>query len=335
MTTVADHAKLKTLLCQRAQELGIDRIGFCAATGFPEQDAWLETARQEERTCGLEPASRTPSSRLPNARSFIVIAVNYFQPLPPPPTAPAGRISRSALGQDYHAWVTSLLNALAKPLEEGGAHWVCGTDNWPFPERELARRAGLGHIGKNGSLIVPRLGSWVFIGAILCDIELPPDAPLEGNPCAGCDRCQQACPTGAIDSARRFNARRCISFLTQCKQDIPAELREKMGRAIYGCDCCQEVCPLNREAPVMLTATEESLPPYPLLETLFHTTRQDLPATWEKSAAFWRGLHILRRNAMIAAHNTAPGLAKTLLAEALNDSSPLVRDTALTILAGR
>ena len=85
----------------------------------------------------------------------------------------------------------------------------------------------------------------------------------------------------------------------------------------------------------MLTATKESLPPYPLLETLFHTTRQDLPATWEKSAAFWRGLHILRRNAMIAAHNTAPGLAKTLLAEALNDSSPLVRDTALTILAGR
>jgi epoxyqueuosine reductase len=224
---------------------------------------------------------------------------------------------------------------LAKPLDDSGAHWRSGSDNWPIADRELARRAGLGHIGKNSSLIVPGLGSWVFLGAILCDIDLPPDTPLTGDPCGSCDRCQRACPTGAIVAPRQINARRCISFLTQCKQAIPIDLRQKTGPAIYGCDRCQEACPLNQDAPARATAMEESLPPYPLLESLFHMTRQTLPKPWLESAAFWRGLHILRRNALIAAANTAPELAKTLLEEALTDSSPLVRETALAILAGR
>jgi epoxyqueuosine reductase len=336
MTTVPDHFQLKARLRQRALELGIDRIGFCTAAPFPDQQAQLEIARTEQRTCGLEPAElASPASLLPDARSFIVIAVNYFQPLPAPPPAPFGTVSRSALGPDYHGWLNSLLNALAKPLDDRGAHWRCGTDNWPFPDRELARRAGLGHIGKNSSLIVPGLGSWVFIGAILCDVDLPPDAPLTGDPCGDCNRCRCACPTGAIIAPRQINARCCISFLTQCKQPIPLGLRQKTGQAIYGCDRCQEACPLNQDAPSRASAREETLPPFPLLESIFRLERSRMPKACTESAAFWRGLHVLRRNALIAAVNTAPKLAKTLLEEAKNDISPLIRETAAAILDGQ
>lgn len=336
MTSAADNVRLKADLRQRARELGIDAIGCCDATPFPEPQARLETAIADQRACGLEPAAfADPASLLPGARSFVVIAVNYFQPLPVPPSAPFGCVSRSALGPDYHGRLRSLLTALAKPLDDHGAHWICGTDNWPVPDRELARRAGLGHIGSNGALIVPEIGSWVFIGAILCDVPLPPDAPLAGDPCSGCDRCQHACPTGAIEGPRRLNARRCISFLTQCKQEIPAELRQKMGRALYGCDRCQEVCPLNRKATGGTAAPQETLPPFPLLESIFRLEQRQTPKPWLESAAAWRGLHVLRRNALIAAVNTAPELAQSLLEAAQNDRSPLVRKTAAMILDGQ
>jgi Pyruvate/2-oxoacid:ferredoxin oxidoreductase delta subunit len=61
--------------------------------------------------------------------------------------------------------------------------------------------AGLGELGKHGSLISPRFGSGVRLAGVTTDMPLVPTAqPRFGADefCATCQICTQACPPGAI-----------------------------------------------------------------------------------------------------------------------------------------
>lgn len=98
-------------------------------------------------------------------------------------------------------------------------------------------------------MIHPRLGSYCFIGVIISDFEPSGySSPEEGDFCGQCNRCVEACPTGAL-SPHEVNANLCISYNTiERKDEIPAEIKKKMGDRFFGCDICQEVCPWNRKA---------------------------------------------------------------------------------------
>jgi len=239
---------LEQLLKAQACGIGFDLVGITSlgpmetASAF---DAWVARGYAGEMDYLARGAEKRRDSRLPvpGATSAIVVGLDYGG------RAPSGPIARYARGDDYHDVMLAKLEQLHDWLESELGMPVKGkpyVDTGPILERELARRAGLGWFGKNTNLVNPRIGSFFFIGALLVDLDLAPDAPFEADRCGTCTRCLDACPTTAFVEPRVLDATRCISYLTiESKGPIPEDLRPQLGTHIYGCDICQDVCPYN------------------------------------------------------------------------------------------
>ena len=192
-------------------------------------------------------AEKRRDTRLPfpGAGSAVVVALDYGG------KQPAGPIARYARGDDYHEIMLERLQQLHRWIEDELGRTVSGkayVDTGPILERDLARRAGLGWIGKNTMLINPKRGSFFFLGALLLDLDLDPDQPFETDRCGTCTRCLDACPTQAFVEPRVLDATRCISYLTiEHRSEIAEDLQPLMGGLLYGCDVCQDVCPWNQK----------------------------------------------------------------------------------------
>ncbi len=208
-----------------------------------------------------------PGKLLPGARSVIVLLMNYF----PEETLPEEnnyKIARYVYGKDYHHVIREKLNLLTEELKAVAGEFQSRafTDSAPVLERSWAEKAGLGWIGKNTCLIHPKIGSFVFIGEIITDLELEYEKQQVNDLCGGCTRCIDACPTGAILAPRLLDARRCISYHTiESKGELPEEDKDKFQDWIFGCDICQEVCPWNRKAA---PHKEEAFKPRPELRKM-------------------------------------------------------------------
>ena len=251
------QVELKTRLFSFARGIGFDSCRVAACGSAPHAEAfrnWLDEGehgemnymeRGEEKRCD-------PQKVLPDARSILVLALNYFhrdlQAVDTP--AATGRIARYACGDDYHNLIESKLDKIDEFLREFGGQQKCYVDTGPVLERDHAAQAGIGWHGKSTMLINERLGTWFFLAEVLTTLELPPDEPVPDR-CGTCERCIKACPTGAITAPHRLDARRCISYLTiELKGPIPLELRPLVGNRIFGCDDCLDACPWNRFAQV-------------------------------------------------------------------------------------
>jgi epoxyqueuosine reductase len=202
------------------------------------------------------------------------------------------------------------------------------TDTGPLLERDLAQRAGIGWIGKNTCLIHPRHGSYFLLSEILLDLELEPDEPLVTDHCGSCTRCIEACPTDCILPDRTIDASRCISYLTiELKEDIPVELRDKIGDWIFGCDVCQQVCPWNRFAEEGDSAFRENRPAPTLTEELT-LTPQEFNQCFKGSPVKRTKRRGYLRNVAVALGNSGDAMALPVLQNALNDEEPMVREHA-------
>ncbi len=272
---------------QHARELGFDLVAIAPVGPSPDWEryrAWIDAGWAGEMAYlarHLLP-KQDPRQLLPEARSLILVGLNYAQQLDPALLAdPArGRISIYALGRDYHKIMRRALMRLDGWLAAQSGRSSRGrvfVDSAPVLERSWASAAGLGFIGKNACLIHPHLGSWLFLGGLLVPEALTPDPPPQislappdiiwrfddgrTGTCGGCTRCLDVCPTGALVAPRQLDARLCISYLTiEQRGAIPRALRPKLGNWVFGCDLCQQVCPWNRRAR---PASHPDLQPHP------------------------------------------------------------------------
>lgn len=193
---------------------------------------------------------RDPSLLLENCKSIIVFAINYYPKEKQNENLP--QISYYAYGRDYHKVIKSKLKSLQKKIEESYLDNInirFFTDSAPIMERYWAVKAGLGFIGKNSLLIIPKAGSFYFLATMLLDIELDYDEEYKGFGCGNCSRCINACPAQAICDNKTIDARACLSYLTiEHKGDIDNKYAKNISNQLYGCDICQKVCPYNRNA---------------------------------------------------------------------------------------
>jgi epoxyqueuosine reductase len=241
---------------QKAMEIGFHKIGIVAAEPLIEEQehlkAWLGSDFHGEMAwMEREPEKRSdPRLIFPEARSVIVVALNYFTKHEHAVDATKGKLSRYAWGDDYHDVVREKLNELLVwiktkcPSAEGK---IC-VDTAPMMDKAWAVRAGLGWLGKHSNLITTDFGSWVFIGEILLNLELEYDAATVEDHCGTCTACLDACPTSAIVEPYVVDSRKCISYATIELRDehLPADVATNMESWFYGCDICQDVCPWNR-----------------------------------------------------------------------------------------
>jgi len=245
-----------------ATDEGFDLVGIAAAgpsTTAPSLDDWLTAGMHGGMGYMAETAAprSDPRHLLEGCRSVIVVAMSYRSSLPDSNAeAPDDRvwISRYAWGRDYHRILKRRLVRLGRRLEarHPGCRWRAVVDTAPILEREWAARAGIGWIGKNTMLLNRRLGSELFLGVLLTDLELEPDRPVTDH-CGRCRACLDACPTDAFPRPYILDARRCVGYLTvEHRGPIPPDLAAPMGDMVAGCDRCNEVCPWTRKAPADL-----------------------------------------------------------------------------------
>jgi epoxyqueuosine reductase len=334
MTQISSE-ELKAQLISCARDVGFDscRVAVCNppahASEFRE---WLRQGahgemnymeRAEEKRCD-------PEKILPGARSIVALALNYFQGHTAQRSAATGKIARYAWGEDYHDLITAKLNRIDDFLRCFGGHQKCYVDTGPVLERDHAAQSGTGWHGKSTMLIDQRLGTWFFLAEILTTLELPPDEPIP-NRCGTCERCIQACPTGAITGPHSLDARRCISYLTiELKGAIPLELRPLIGGRIFGCDDCLEACPWNRFAQESREAAFSAR-----RSTTGMSLRESLELNNEEFRALFKNSPIKRikrrgflRNVCVALGNVGDRSDLPALERAAADPEPMIAEHA-------
>ncbi|MBE3589637.1 MAG: epoxyqueuosine reductase [Firmicutes bacterium] len=228
---------------------------------------------------------------------------------PAPAPFPRGRVSRYAAGWDYHRLMGWRAAAVAAFLTAHGYRAVWQVDTGPLAERAFAAAAGLGAVGRNGLLIMPGLGTQVFLGLVVTDAPLRRSRPAPFDPCRGCDLCVRACPADALGTGGAVDTTRCISYATQRRDDIPLDQRRALGLWIWGCDVCQDVCPHNRAPAGAALQPSRALGAAcgpgerPDLIGLLRLGKGAFRRRWGSSAAAWRGRPVLQRNALVALGN--------------------------------
>ncbi|MDX1940912.1 MAG: tRNA epoxyqueuosine(34) reductase QueG [Saprospiraceae bacterium] len=242
------------LIRNEALRLGFTFIGFAKAQRLDEEaqrlERWLNQGMQGQMQYLENHFEKRvdPTQLVPGAKSVICLMYNYFtEKEQEDPEVP--KISKYAFGKDYHFVIKDKLKELLYFIHKniGEVHGRCFVDSAPVLERDWAKRAGIGWIGKNTLLIHPKAGSYFFLAELILDLDLDYDHPIKDY-CGTCTRCIDACPTEAILSQGFLvDGSKCISYLTiELKEAIPDEFKGKMENWMFGCDICQEVCPWNR-----------------------------------------------------------------------------------------
>jgi epoxyqueuosine reductase len=302
-------------------ELGFDLVGVTDASAITARQSaalamWLQSgfAGQMDYMHRNLQKRLSPDRLMEGAQSVIVVGLNYSPPeLPAVPFGKApstGRVANYALYEDYHQFVKQRLRelvAFVNSLVDTRFDFKICVDSAPVAERALAVRAGLGFIGKNHMLIDPELGCQILLGEIITNLELATDEPIIAD-CLDCEKCLDACPTGALRSDGQFDAGRCINYLTiEHKGPIPPEMAEKIGDRLFGCDECVLACPYQKDSPACANRQFKFYRDRARLDLseILSLDAESFEATFGDSPIKRLGLEGLKRNAQICLANAA------------------------------
>jgi epoxyqueuosine reductase len=331
--------------------MGFDRVGVSPAEPTPQTEFLREWVARgfagEMEYLGRRIEERVDPRRvLEGARSIVAVSLVHDPGIEETSREPAvGTVARYAGGDDYHQVFRERLRAYETELRALAGREIrtkSYVDTGPVLERAHSARAGLGWIGKNTCLIDPELGSYLFLGVVITDLDLRAGSP-EPDHCGTCRACLDACPTQAFDAPYVLDATRCLSYATIEQRGAIAEpIREAQGNRVFGCDVCQEVCPWN-------SRSRRSVPPDPLglrrrlaprsewrtpsLEWLLALDEEGWRRATRRTAMRRPGFRGMLRNALVAAGNSGePGLIPAVQRHAGGDD-PLLADHATWALA--
>ena len=330
-TSLADRLKAE------AVGHGFTLAGVAPATdadGFAAFAAWLDAgyAGTMRYLADKRDLRRHPRGVLAEVRSVIMLGFDYGPAAPSPGGATLARVAAYAQHADYHPVLWAKLNVLrdwlAAEVPGSVSHGV--TDSAPLLERDFARRAGLGWVGKNTMLLNKHRGSFFLLAALLTSVELPPDLSHAANHCGTCTACLDACPTAAFVRPGVLDARKCVSYLTiELKGPIPLDLRPGVGDWLFGCDVCQDVCPWNRNA-----GPNPAFPPAPDLAAVgpaavLAMTEPEFMTRFADTPLAGRGRFAkVRRNAAVVLGNIGGTEAVAVLTAVGGDHDPVVAEAA-------
>jgi epoxyqueuosine reductase len=322
-------------LARLGEELGLDVVGAAPAQPYAETERHIEERRARGLFAGMRftmaqpEVSCHPETLLPGARTVVSAAFCYYAP-GPEPGAEEGRLPRYTWA-DHYATLRDRLDELGRRL--GGAYRVLVDAN-QHVDREGAVRAGLGFYGKNTMLITRRHGSWVVLGTLVTDVEIEPSPPLALD-CGTCTLCIEACPTGALDEPGVLDSTKCLSYWTQAPAPVPAPYREELGAQVYGCDICQDVCPWNRGIEKRRAHAEppHGAEPVVSLREWLEAPDAVLRERYGRLYVPRNDVRYLRRNALVAAGNSADVSLVDAVRPYAESDDPLLREHAEWALA--
>ncbi|UUM61395.1 tRNA epoxyqueuosine(34) reductase QueG [Streptococcus suis] len=333
---------IKEEIIKLSQEIGISKIGFTTADDFDYLEKSLRAGVEEGRTTGFEHKNIEerirPRLSLESAKTIISIAVAYPRHLPVKPVKTQhkrGKITPNSWGLDYHYILQDKLERLARGIEQltEGLEYKAMVDTGALVDTAVARRAGIGFIGKNGLVISKEFGSYMFLGELVTNLDIEPDHPVDYD-CGDCNRCVEACPTSCLIGDSTMDARRCLSFQTQDKGMMDLEFRKKIKTVIYGCDICQICCPYNKgiSSPPVVEVDPDLAEPE--LIPFLDLSNGQFKEKFGMIAGSWRGKNILQRNAIIALANANDRSAIPKLIEIIDrKQNPIHMATAIWALS--
>ena len=211
---VNDPDEMARQLKRKAKELGAGIVGI---TGIAPNDLYKDTElKYRYAICIGIPMRREEMQHVPHARSGLEVQRVY------------GEVARVSIE------LAEYIRSMGWP-----AHAYGDPRSTEILQIPLAVRAGLGQLGKHGSMISEEYGSNFRLSAVGTDIPLSPDRPVDigvDDLCLGCRRCTIDCPPDAIMDEKQWvrgeyrwyvDFDKCVPYFT----------------ATYGCAICIEVCP--------------------------------------------------------------------------------------------
>lgn len=278
---------------------GLDAIGIASVGPYYELKEILEEKVNKGLVTGMEEPDIekriNPKLIMEDATSIIVCAFPYHIE-----QENESNISKYCYGLDYHLVIKEKLNNLCEEIKEvdESFNYKIFADNGPLVDRYLAYLAGIGYYGINNNLITDKYGSYVFIGYIVNNYDLEPDNPTSKT-CIKCNKCVKYCPGNALEGNYKMDPKKCVSFITQKKEELTSEEVEKMkkNKSIFGCDICQQVCPHNKDiCETNIKEFNTNLITTLSEEEINNISNKEFKRRYKDRAFSWRGRNIIKRN---------------------------------------